>query len=357
MIRMGPVFFIHLLLMAPLLQHTEENEELGRQKPPKRDEAVHHQEFCLSIPEAPHSTSLVFETPQPTKSASKPKLTKQKPKSPKQPDVHRSPISGEENYPSAGVPEIVPMRSPMSGERNDPSAGVPEIEPMIAPISLHSPDVKVSDGCYCKDQNKKLSTEIYRVSSLIIHYPSETCRSTEYIEILKDGRKVCVMQFSLVTHFLRFLSKPVPEQRSTESPEISSTTHQTTTAETSTSTHLTIRTDGPPLLSDSYMHNGPDGPKGVGVNVKIHIEESHLMDSSGSRFKDPTETCVTCIHLVTWNNFDLKDVQLVDVNFLSSKCPALILLSVSLTDGRHICMDSTHPEFQQLLEKLEIKEP
>ncbi|XP_014901692.1 uncharacterized protein LOC106955810 isoform X2 [Poecilia latipinna] len=337
MIRMGPVFFIHLLLMAPLLQHTEENEELGRQKPPKRDEAVHHQEFCLSIPEAPHSTSLVFETPQPTKSASKPKLMKQKPKSPKQPDVHRS---------------------PMSGERNDPSAGVPEIEPMIAPISLHSPDVKVSDGCYCKDQNKKLSTEIYRVSSLIIHYPSETCRSTEYIEILKDGRKVCVMQFSLVTHFLRFLSKPVPEQRSTESPEISSTTHQTTTAETSTSTHLTIRTDGPPLLSDSYMHYGPDGPKGVGVIVKIpKPQPNFLMDSSGPRFEGPTETCVTCIHFVMWNNFDLKDVQLVDVNFLSSNCPALILLSVSLTDGRHICMDSLHPEFQQFLEKLEIKEP
>lgn len=95
-------------------------KEPRRQKPPEHDEEMHHQEFCLRIPEAPRSTSLHFETPQPTKS--EPKLARKKPNSlnlaapiPRragQPDVHRSPMSGEENYPSADGPEIVPRIAP-----------------------------------------------------------------------------------------------------------------------------------------------------------------------------------------------------------------------------------------------------
>ncbi|XP_027893089.1 uncharacterized protein LOC114158048 [Xiphophorus couchianus] len=350
MIRMVPFFFIHLLLTALLLQRTEEKKEPRRQKPPEHDVEMHHQEFCLRIPEAPRSTGLHFETPQPTKS--EPKLARKKPNSlnlaapiPRragQPDVHRSPMSGEENYPSADGPEIVTR---------------------IAPVDLNSPDghVKVSDGCYCKEQNQKPSIENYQVSGLRILYPSETCRSTEYIDVLKDGREVCATQFSLVAHFFRSLPRWVPKQRSTASPEISSTTHQTTT---STPTRLATTTDG----SDSIIrYRGPDGGE---YYLEIHHivkdpEDSisyakgsagDLIDQIGPpNFSLLEELCAKCTGIAPWNDFDLKDVQLVDLKLQSSNCPAFI--SVSLTDGRQICMDSSHPEFQQFLDKLEVKEP
>ncbi|XP_054914499.1 uncharacterized protein LOC129378229 [Poeciliopsis prolifica] len=350
MIRMVPFFFTHLLLMTLLFQHTEANKELRRQKPPTHDEAAHYQEFCLSIPEAPRSTRLDFETPQPTKSASKPKPPREKPNTPK--------LRGQQPRPKQPA---VPG-APLPEEKTYPPAGVPEIVPIIAPFGLYSSDrdIEVSDGCYCKEQNKKSSTETYQVSSLTIHYPSETCRSTEYIEILKDGRKVCVTSFSLLGHFLRTLSQPVPEQRSTESPEITSTTHQSTTAETSTPTQPQIRIDG------SFMHYGPAGNlqdtrhdvKGsdflgpVKTMTAIHPSGLLVTHLSVSAIEEP---CIFCMDLVTWNNFDPKDVQLVELTMPSSKCPPFII--VILTDGRHICMNSSHPEFLQLLDKLENKEP
>ncbi|XP_043954144.1 uncharacterized protein LOC122820636 [Gambusia affinis] len=257
---MVPFFFIHLLLMALLLQHTEEKKEQRRQKPPKHDEVLHHQEFCLSIPAAPQSIGLHFEPPQPTKLASKPKPTGD-PNSPKL-DIPRQ-ANGKENYRSSGVPERAPIIpfSPLRG----PVLSIPEAPPV---------------GCYCKGKNTKLFTKTNQVRRLTIQYPTETCRSTEYIEILEDGTYVCVKQFNFfLAHFLRSPSKQVPEQRPTESAEISSTTHQSTTAETTTPTHLVKGTNGPPDLSINYgPAPGEDQDQLREVPLLVKVENVRIID-------------------------------------------------------------------------------
>ncbi|XP_043953975.1 uncharacterized protein LOC122820540 [Gambusia affinis] len=351
---MVPFFFIHLLLMALLLQHTEEKKEQRRPKPPKHDEVLHHQEFCLSIPAAPQSIGLHFEPPQPTKLASKPKPTGD-PNSPEldiprqanRPDIGSFPMTGKENYRSSGVPERAPIIP--FGPLRGPVLSIPEAPPV---------------GCYCNEKNTKLFTKTNQVSSVTVRYPTETCRSTENIEILEDGTYVCVKQFNFfLAHFLRSLSKQVPEQRPTESAEISSTTHQSTTAETTTPTHLVKGTNGPPGLSINYgpapgedqdqlgeVHPNVNGPGGGSIGPDIPGPPGL------SGFEPPfQQRCIWCEPTETWNNFDLKDVQLVDLTLQSSSCPSSV--SVTLTDGHYICLDSFHRDFQQLLDKLEMKEP
>ncbi|MEQ2300512.1 hypothetical protein AMECASPLE_026401, partial [Ameca splendens] len=191
---------------------------------------------------------------------------------------------------------------------------------------MHSPGghLKVSEGCYCTEKNKKSSTETSRVKSLKIQYPSEICSSTEYIETLTDGRKVCATHFSLITHFLRFLSKPTPVPGPIESPEVSFTVRQTSSEEKSSNTQLAFITNRPPALLEDQDQFG------IISNCKLCNPFMENLD-----------------------DVDLKAVQFLDVIMQSPLCAGNIYINQN--DGRLFCSNVSSSKI--LLQNLEISLP
>ncbi|MED6232554.1 hypothetical protein ATANTOWER_032277, partial [Ataeniobius toweri] len=291
--------------MALMLQHTEANKEFKRQKPPKLDKTVHYEEFCLHVPEYPDSHGSLFGTLLPTKPVSPTKTTTQKPKMPKkQPKRPKRPTS-----------------LPFDGD-TDP------VVPQSAPVAMHSPE-----GCYCTEKNKKSSTDTSRVKSLEIQYPSETCSSTEHIETLMDGRKVCTTHFSLITHFHRFLSKPRPVPGPTESPEVSFIVRQTPSEEKSSTTQLAFITNWPPpLLPSEVLYDDP-------------LNQDDFSNISYCKLCDP--------FMENLDDVDLKAVQFLDVIMQSPLCAFNIYINQN--DGRLFCSNVSSSKI--LLQNLEIRLP
>ncbi|XP_047242276.1 uncharacterized protein LOC124880908 [Girardinichthys multiradiatus] len=301
------LFFTHLLLVALLFQHTEANKEFKREKSPKRDETVHYEEFCLHVPEYPDSHGSLFGTHLSTKPVSPTKTTTQKPKMRKLPKKQNK----------------RPKRptSPFDGDTD-------LVVPQSAPVDMRSPE-----GCYCTEKNKKSSTETSRVKSLKIQFPSETCNSTEHIETLMDGRKVCTTNFSLITHLRRFLSKPTPVPGPTESPEVSFIVRQTPSEEKSSTTQLAFITNWPPpLLPSKELYDDP-------------LNQDDFSNISNCKLCNP--------FMENLDDVDLKAVQFLDVIKQSPLCAFNIYINQN--DGRVFCSNVSSSKI--LLQNLEIPLP
>ncbi|MED6280522.1 hypothetical protein CHARACLAT_011725, partial [Characodon lateralis] len=293
--------------MALLLQHTEANKEFKRQKPPKLDETVHYEEFCLHVPESPDSHGSLFGTHLSTKPVSPTKTTTQKPKMPKlstkQPNRPKRPSFDDDT-------DLVVSQS--------------------VPVDTGSP---VSEGCYCTEKNNKSSTETSRVKILEIQYPSEICNSTEYIETLTDGRKVCTTHFNVKTNFLRSLSKPTPVPGPTESPEVSFIVHQTPSEEKSPTTQLAFITNWPPpLLPSEVLYDDP-------------LNQNDFSNISHCKLCNP--------FMENLDDVDLKAVQFLDVIKQSPLCAFNIYINQN--DGRLFCSNVSSSKI--LLQNLEIPLP
>ncbi|MEQ2233098.1 hypothetical protein ILYODFUR_018385 [Ilyodon furcidens] len=295
--------------MALVLQLTEANKEFKRQKPPKLDETVHYEEFCLHVPEYPDSHGSLFGTHLPTKPVSPTKTTTQKPKMPKLPKQPKRPKR--------------PTSRSFDGDTD-------LVVPKYVPVDMRSP---VSEGCYCTEKNKKSSTETSGVKCLEIQYPSKICSSTEYIETLMDGRKVCTTYFSLITNFFRSFSKPTPVPGPTESPEVSFIVRQTPSEEKFSATQLAFITAWPPpLLPSNMLYDDPPNQDYFSI----------------------ISYCKVCYpFMVNLDNVDLKAVQFLDVIKQSPLCAFNIYINQN--DGRVFCSNVSSSKI--LLQNLEIPLP
>ncbi|XP_041840790.1 uncharacterized protein LOC121639542 isoform X1 [Melanotaenia boesemani] len=267
------LFVIGQMLFLTLLLHAaEENNEWRTHSTPKPDRSVRFGEFCLRIPDDYSQTS------------SKPN-TKQTQTQPSEP------VKQETTTPDHPKPE--PIES-MGKKR--PSPYITDSEPAMFP-----PDhTDQSDGCRCTDKNKKRPTETSQVRARVKWLPSETCSSTEYIEILEDGREVCVSKFSFLTYIDNL------------------------------------------IWSLSGLAIEPGSAK-LPI-AKITETRDYLIDSS----ENVRTRCIPFIS-VSWDTFDPKTVQSMDVLMQAIPCPPHFC--INLKDKTSFCLDL--PELLTVLLKLE----
>uniref|UniRef100_UPI0037E75D03 uncharacterized protein n=1 Tax=Semicossyphus pulcher TaxID=241346 RepID=UPI0037E75D03 len=155
---------------------------------------------------------------------------------------------------------------------------------------------KVVDGCRCKEKEKKPPHKTSHETRIWL--PSETCGSTEFIETLKNDRKVCVIASSLLPYF-EFVSLSKSEPVGDIEPSSSS------------------------------------GQKDELPSTEKNVE---------------TANCHNCQSSKNWEDFDLKDVESMTMMGQADSCPVLL----QVITREHFCMDLSHTGLQTLLEKLQL---
>ncbi|XP_041840791.1 uncharacterized protein LOC121639542 isoform X2 [Melanotaenia boesemani] len=365
------LFVIGQMLFLTLLLHAaEENNEWRTHSTPKPDRSVRFGEFCLRIPDDYSQTS------------SKPN-TKQTQTQPSEP------VKQETTTPDHPKPE--PIES-MGKKR--PSPYITDSEPAMFP-----PDhTDQSDGCRCTDKNKKRPTETSQVRARVKWLPSETCSSTEYIEILEDGREVCVSKFSFLTYIdnlIWSLSGLAIEPGSAKLPIAKITETRDYLIDSSEN----VRTRCIPFISVSWDTFDPKTVQSMDVLMQAIPCPPHFCET----LEDGRELCVTASSLIkyfdiydeladaqttpkyeknennennekndalsldeavhfntetpchcpfeNWNLIESSDVKSLWV-LLKPGCPNIF--QVIMKDERKFCLDSSQPKFRDLLEKWDM---
>ncbi|XP_022069189.2 uncharacterized protein LOC110964700 [Acanthochromis polyacanthus] len=201
-------------------------------------------------------------------------------------------------------------------------------------------------GCRCQEEAKKPLNETSPIASASIWPPTEECSSTEFIETLKDGAKVCVAASNISAYL-----KTLPEKRLVGAKD---------PVQVDTSKHV-------PELSDrAYVEPEliPPGPPGWIPNVPELSDRrgSHappvlipnvpeLSDRRGAH-GEVGKPCTICGFSIEGIVIGPKDVQSLEMLEPSPGCAAII--QIRLTDGMEFCATLSEPWFRDLMEKLDI---
>ncbi|XP_041635907.1 uncharacterized protein LOC121504887 [Cheilinus undulatus] len=201
--------------------------------------------------------------------------------------------------------------------KNGSSSCLTSVEQLfeIALTELHeegSPTDVATDGCRCKETEKKLPDETSPVTRARIWRSSDTCNSTQIIETLMDGREVCVNE----TSYLEYLDF----------------------------SHSKIST---PI---------EHGTAGVRIDIlpgekqqPTQLEDRSLL-IRGTEEERYDIVCLGCVS-PDWNDFDPQDVESL-VMTTTPGCPALVVVKRKTKHG--FCVVSSDSMFEVLLEKLDI---
>ncbi|XP_035804324.2 uncharacterized protein LOC111568911 [Amphiprion ocellaris] len=178
---------------------------------------------------------------------------------------------------------------------------------------------KNTAGCRCQEEAKKPLSETSPIASASIWPPSEGCSSTEFIEMLKDGREVCVAASSISAYL-----KTLPEKRllGAKDPLLDPP-----------------RKPLPPLIVE------PDPVSGQKMAQELPDRRGPIPSTVGN-------SCEVCQSPIKWTSIHPNAVQSLDMLVPSPGCPVIIL--IRLTDGTNFCAASSEPWFKALMEKLDI---
>ncbi|XP_073330596.1 uncharacterized protein [Pagrus major] len=304
---MGLDIVSKLLLMTFLLQLTEERLQSKTQTTPEPDTSVRFGEFCLRMSDDSKSVNQ-----KPTKSAHPTKPSTQ-------PHTQPTPTFRE----STQLPEQT--------TQPDPQTTSDTLVPMIAPLSFYGRHVIY--GCHCQKVESELPAENLQFRSLETTFPTESCKSTEFIVNFMDGTKVCVTTpriLPLYNELFRRWSEPATEAPSYEELV-------TSAAPLDPTTELPITTL-PNLLSFSAEET-----------------DHSSYDHPAEREPGNESFCDVCVFETSLDSVDPNAAQFLNVMMQSFPCP--VLIHGRLKDENDFCSHPSQSEFKTMVEKLESPPP
>nr|XP_046185104.1 uncharacterized protein LOC124014310 isoform X1 [Oncorhynchus gorbuscha] len=255
-------------------------------------EAVRFEEFCLKISDDSHCTTAEPE--------------------------RRQTVANKEAAESTQVATSSP---------SDDKEGIPPGHGELGPIER--------EGCRCETWQEH-TTDRSLVSSIDFRFPAtDVCNSTEIIETLADGRKVCVNNY--LTRYLAPLFGPSTdpdwEGTTTPSPNTSAVSLSPTT-QTEEQMRLT-----PPreLVMDFLFGDSAQAPPG----------------SKGS-FGQQGHGLQRCICITKEARRIGKLISKIQFNAPSSRCNVVEIIATLKTSGQEVCLDVTALWVRKILEKLKV---
>ncbi|KAK2900215.1 uncharacterized protein [Channa argus] len=298
--------FIVSLLMTLLLQLSDGNPERKQYTTRKSDDSVPFGEFCLHVSDNSQWTSSTSGTQQPTKSANTGKEPTQHPK-------HRGIVQLKQANRGSSQQPATTSRQSLT-QPTLPYVEVPEIDSaFMFPVGAPPVHELVND-CHCNMENMKDPAETSSVRSTTIVWPTKICNSMKVIEMLENGREVCVNPPSISEYIANRVLRPFV----------------TTAAPLDPTTELPTTTQ-------------PSVPETTQSNESFEEKETVF------------ESCESCSVTTDLDNVDINDIEFLDVKRQSFMCSLLIYLysNVSLNDGNGLCLDQDQQGFWTMVKKLE----
>ncbi|XP_030018377.1 mucin-3B-like [Sphaeramia orbicularis] len=285
---MDPLSVRNLLLIL-LLPLSDQNLETNTTA--ELDHSSRSIEFCLHVPGQSHWSSSKPDKPTPTKTVHPPTQPK--------PELEPAQASWGSTKPVTSTAPPGQTEEEHTTQQPEPITEPPpviedDIIPMIHHRALYSPE-----RCHCDGKNMKLPTETSPVRSTEVRPPTENCRSPEFIEILQDGRQVCVTAHSFLTYFSELVRSQQKEPTTTVPPP---------------TTELPTTTQPAP------------------IDIKGNVPQC--------------EVCTSDLENIT-----LEAVQSLLVRMNPFPCSTLIYVNLK-DDNRSICVDLDDVGFERLLENL-----
>ncbi|XP_047451995.1 uncharacterized protein LOC125014716 isoform X2 [Mugil cephalus] len=228
----------------------------------------------------------------------------------------------------------------------------------ILPPYDECPPNSIADGCRCQETTKDRPPGR-------IWLPSDNCPSTEVMETQVDGTEVCkticdpYQYFRNLTILEAERSRP-PGPPSPPSPSDPPGEHGPRgpigpCGPAGPDGPSGPRgppgppdSPGPPGSPDPPGSQGPPGPKGsAGTRGSPGVVKPTF--NTGGQYGEVG--CRGCVHSKDLKSIDPKDVASLEINLPSPACHGSIWLT--LTNTTKFCMDSSMPQFKDVLEKLE----
>uniref|UniRef100_A0A673WH81 Chemokine interleukin-8-like domain-containing protein n=1 Tax=Salmo trutta TaxID=8032 RepID=A0A673WH81_SALTR len=226
---------------------------------------------------------------------------------------------------------------------SDDKEGIPPRRGELGPIER--------EGCRCKTWQEH-TTDQSLVMSIEFRFPApDVCNSTEIIETLADGRKVCVN--TSLTRYLAPLFGPSTDQdwegTTTPSPNISAVSPSPTTqieeqiSMTPPGPQAPPAPPGSPAPPAPPAPPGPPGPPGPPAP-----------NGSSGRFGQQGPSLQRCMCIETESRRIGRLISKVQFYPPSSSCNVAEVIATLKTSGQEICLEVTAPWVRKILEKFNL---
>ncbi|XP_052315302.1 uncharacterized protein LOC118382299 isoform X2 [Oncorhynchus keta] len=224
--------------------------------------------------------------------------------------------------------------SPLSDDKE----GIPPGHGELGPIER--------EGCRCKTWQEH-TTDRSLVSSIDFRFPAtDVCNSTEIIETLADGRKVCVN--TSLTRYLAPLFGP-----STDPDWEGTTTPSPNTSAVSLS---------PTTQTEEQMSMTP--PRELGMDFLFGDEQAQAQpalpappgpNGSKGRFGQQGPGLQRCMCIKKEARRIGRLISKMQFNAPSSRCNVVEIIATLKTSGQEVCLDVTALWVRKILEKLKVQ--
>ncbi|XP_064796830.1 uncharacterized protein LOC135516434 isoform X2 [Oncorhynchus masou masou] len=309
------------------------------ESPDTDGEAVIIEEFCLKISDDSHCTTAEPEPRQTVTNKESAESTQL---------ARSSPSNDKEDINSTRQPAV------NSSSLVANFMGIPPGHRELGPIER--------EGCRCKTWQEH-TTDRSLVRSIDFRFPAtDVCNSTEIIETLVDGRKVCV-NTSLTRHLAPLFgpsTDPDWEGTTTPSPNTSavSSSPTTQTAEQMSMTPPRELRDfsldfffgiseerqvppAPPALPAPLEDPAPPGPSGP--------------NGSKGRFEQQRPVLQRCMCIEKEARRIGRLISKIQLNPPSSSCNVVEIIATLKMSGQEVCLDVTSHWVRKILEKLKVQ--
>lgn len=284
-------------------------------------EAVRFEEFCLKISDDSHCTTAEPE--------------------PRQTVTNKEAAESTQLAMSSPSDDKEDINSTLQMAVNSSSLvanfmGIPPGHGELGPIER--------EGCRCKTWQEH-TTDRSLVRSIDFRFSAtDVCNSTEIIETLADGRKVCVN--TSLTRYLAPLFGP-----STDPDWEGTTTPSPNTSAVSSS---------PTTQTEEQMSMTP--PRDFSLDFYFGVREQEQAypappGPSGSKghFGQQGPSLQRCVCIKKEARRTGRLISKIQFNAPSSSCNVVEIIATLKTSGQEVCLDVTAPWVRKILEKLKVQ--